>query len=348
MQQRSFSIWSVLLSLVFIASCGAEDDQPEPEPLSGSGLIVLNEGGFQKGNSSITFIPEEAFSENSGVDVELEFELFEKENGIPLGDVGHSIVSINDLLYVVMNNSGMIRVLDPENFSEKARIEGLTSPRYIVPISDSKAYVSDLYANAISIVDLNSHQVTGQIQLRGKTEKMVVYRNEVYVSNNENEHIFTIDIETDSITDSINIGGYSNELFIYKAQVAAIRNAQSVEDVKGAIVIINTLSHTLSTITEFEYDEKMWYARGFSNSTNSLYFAVGSTVYHFETGIITKLFDTEGFSPYNLFVLDDNIWLTDAKDYQQRGEVIQYNSSGERMSSFTTGVIPNQLLFLFE
>lgn len=347
MHFRNSSLATLLFVCLLLNSCSKDDkgdDGPADLNLSGNGLIVLNEGGFQRGNASMGFVPEEAFGPEALEGANAQHGLFQERNGFLLGDIGHSMKQIGEYLYVVVNNSGIIRVLEPESFQQVAQIEGFTSPRYIEPITETKAYVSDLYSNKISIVDLNKREITGSIPLRGMSEKMLVYRKEVYVANNKNPHVFVIDIETDSITDSINIGGFCNELHLYKAQVAAVRNTKTVEDNTGAIVVINTLSHSLSTITEFEYDDKMWYNRSFAVD-NSIYLLAGASVFHFESGLMTKLFETTQVTGNGIYVWQDAIWISNAKDYQQKGALEQYSMDGELLSTSATGIIPGQVMY---
>jgi len=336
----------VLLASMFIASCGpTEDDDPiDAKERSGNGLIILNEGGFQRGNASMSFLPEEAYTTDTEDNIEASTSVFEEANGTLLGDVGHSMTMIGEYLYVVVNNSGLIRVLEPGTFKEIAQIKGFNSPRYIVPVDEKRAYVSDLYSNFISIVHLESHSIIGEIPLRGMTEKMLVYRHEVYVANNKNKHIFTIDIATDSITDSIDIGGHCNELHLYKAQVAAVRNAHSEGLNKGAIVVINTLSHTLSTISEFDFDEKMWYARSFAID-NGIYVVLGQSVFEFKSGILKKLFEMSNVTANNISLWNGNVWISNAKDYQQKGVLQEYSMTGELLSEHAVGTIPSQVLY---
>lgn len=61
--------------------------------------------------------------------------------------------------YIVVNNSGKIEVCNPTNLLRVATITGFTSPRFIVPVSASKAYVSDYISNSISIVNLVNNTV---------------------------------------------------------------------------------------------------------------------------------------------------------------------------------------------
>lgn len=41
----------------------------------------------------------------------------------------------------------------------------------------------------------------------------------------------------------------------------------------------------------------------------------------------------------------NQVYVTDAKDYQQKGEVYRYYENGNLIDSFTVGIIPQGILF---
>lgn len=86
-------------------------------------------------------------------------DVFKQANNKVLGDVLQSMSIINDKLYLVVNNSGKVEVLDKRNFISISTIAGLRSPRYIEAVSSNKAYISDLYDKAITVIDLSNNSV---------------------------------------------------------------------------------------------------------------------------------------------------------------------------------------------
>ena len=117
-------------------------------------LLVGNEGNFTRGNASITeFLPANQTA-TQGV-----FSTANGGNGI--GDVLQSIALINGDLYAVVNNSGRIAILDTATYQQTGLIsfgDG-TSPREIVAVSETKAYVTDLFADIVYVVDLENRTV---------------------------------------------------------------------------------------------------------------------------------------------------------------------------------------------
>ena len=73
----------------------------------------------------------------------------------------------------------------------QGEITGFSSPRFIVS-SNGKAYVSDLYANSIQIVDLNSKTITGNIAVQRWTEDLLVYNDYLYAAAPDTNWVFKI------------------------------------------------------------------------------------------------------------------------------------------------------------
>ncbi len=85
-------------------------------------------------------------------------------NQRPLGDVPYSMNIGGSRAYIVVNNSGKIEVVDRNHLKSVATISELNSPRYISLVSDRKAYVTSLYSDSITVVDLLSNTVSALYQ----------------------------------------------------------------------------------------------------------------------------------------------------------------------------------------
>jgi hypothetical protein len=82
-------------------------------------------------------------------------DIFKSANGFVLGDVAQSLFLISDTAYIVLNNSQHVILADAAHNFKYIDTIGLpgASPRYFLPASGSKAYITELYANKIWIVD---------------------------------------------------------------------------------------------------------------------------------------------------------------------------------------------------
>ena len=199
---RNLMFFIVLALLVFTACDSKKDHEPQIQTTvdtwSESKVLICNEGNFGWGNASVSI-----YDKN---DKSIVNEAFKATNEYGLGDVCQSAYYFNEKIYIVVNNSSKIEVVNQNDFKINATIGGLTSPRYFLPVSNSKAYVTDLYADEISVVNLNSKLVTGTIKCNGWTEELAQSGDKVYVSNPEKQYINVVDINSDVISDSILVG----------------------------------------------------------------------------------------------------------------------------------------------
>ena len=195
--------------------------EPIDVTLPGRGLFISNEGNFTYGNASLSYydITHSALVTNE----DGSNDIFYSANGIPLGDVAQSAIVRGNTVYVIINNSGVIFAIDRRTAKITGTIRGLTSPRYMHFLSDTKAYVTDLYARAITIVNPESCQITGRIDVNNgygpqhPTEQMVQYKNFVFTNCwSYDNKILVIDSDTDSVVDSIEVGIQPTSLVIDK------------------------------------------------------------------------------------------------------------------------------------
>ena len=209
----------VLLTMIFLSSCMDDDAWYEMNDLQvradtsldrsisrQTGVFVLNEGNFMYDNASLDYYLIDSMQHLGDV--------FYRTNGTPLGDVAQSMVIRDSLGYIVVNNSSKIYVININTFEFAGKITGLTSPRHMHFVSDRKAYVSDLYAGAIAIVDPVAMEILGYIDVSNPaspfnqhpTEQFVQLGNRVYTNCwSYDNTILVIDAETDRVTDSVKV-----------------------------------------------------------------------------------------------------------------------------------------------
>ena len=172
---------------------------------SGDGLFIINEGNFMYGNATLSYYDPTAHT--------VQNEVFARANGMKLGDVAQSMTIHGDLGWIVVNNSHVIFAIDLKTFREVGRITGLTSPRYMHFVSDTKAYVTQIWDSRICIVDPQRYEVTGYIDCPGmtpenaSTEQMVQIGDYVYVNCwSYQNRLLKIDTRTDQIVAQLEVG----------------------------------------------------------------------------------------------------------------------------------------------
>ena len=99
---RLIKFLSCLCLLLY--SCGKNNEPPiETESIS-NGALVLCEGLFQQNNAQLSFV---SFNNN-----QIENNVFLNRNGRQLGDTGNDIKKYGNKIYIVVNVSSTIEVLD--------------------------------------------------------------------------------------------------------------------------------------------------------------------------------------------------------------------------------------------
>lgn len=331
--------------MFIVASCRKDKpptDNPDDIPQNQS-VFILNEGNFQWGNASVSF-----YNLSTGEFIQ---DIFKQTNQRPLGDVAHSMYSYNGRLYIVINNSNKIEVVDAANFSSVGVINGLLSPRYFLPLNTTKAYVTDLYSNAVSIVDLALMTKTGEIKLNGSTEEMVMVNNMVYITNTRKSNLYLVDPQTDMIVDSIPVGFGSSTLAVDKDNMIWVGcmgdNSQAVN---GSIYQVNPLTRQVLKTLALNNSLDIWDKIRFNRTGDTLYY-MNKGLFRFgiyDTQLPSIPLIAQGsslFNGVNVNPENGDIYICDAIDYVQKGRVLVYSGTGIYKTTVSAGIIPREITY---
>ncbi len=330
---------SGLVLLVLFTSC-------KPEEVSVAdyrdGVFILNEGNFQSANGSIDFLFRNGDSLQSNV--------FANINNRPLGDVVQSMTQVGDELYVVVNNSQKIEVLNATDFTSVGAITGFTSPRVLQAVSDEKAYVTDLFSGKLSIVNLKSRTITGTINLPGGSEGMLFYNGVVYVGN-ASPYLYLLNPNSDQIIDSIAVAAGGNSLVLDpNNKIWLLSSGDYFTGAAGGLARINPATKTVEQSFDFTADDFPGDLRLTRDKTALLYLNGGL----FKMGLTDNELPATAYVPangrsFNALGVDPvtgEVFVGDAKDYVQRGTIFRYPaSSNVAIDSFQTGLIPGDFFF---
>lgn len=349
---RHLNIAAFILMLTMFWGCMKNNSglgTPLKVNLAAKGIFVINEGNFMYGNSSLSFYdPTTRIVQN---------DIFYSVNGLPLGDVGQSMVIRNNLGYIVINNSGKIYVIDTTNGKYVGKITGLTSPRYIHFINNEKAYVTDLYAGKISIVNPITYQITGAILTPGhaSTEQMVQWTDFLFVSCwSYDNTVLVIDTRTDQVVDSIKTGIQPGGLVLDKFnKIWAICDGGWVKSGTAArIPILQRIDPSTRTIDEgFSLTSDSNPSRLAINATGDSILFINAGVWKFgvnQTSLGDRPFLITGNHLWYSLAIDpqtSELYISDAIDYQQNGIIYRYSPLGAKIDSFKVGIIPGSFCF---
>lgn len=346
-----------VLLLNSVTSCVPDKPKPKLDDpiIAGRRVFIANEGSLDNGNASLSvYLPDSNKIYNN---------VFKDVNGIPVGDVLQSINIINDQIYIVINNSDKILVLDSKTYSLKQTIT-VAKPRYILQVNANKAYISSLFHPKIFVLDLSSGQIIKEIKTEyPNTENIIIHNKKVYASNWDTacNYIYEINSETDEITDKINISGYApHALSLDKNNKLWVLSGNVKKYKKSVLTVIDLSSKTVAkTITFPEHADAIKTA--FNPTKDTLYFIGvnydGGTDFNgiyrisiYDNQLPTAAFIQAQAMQYfwglNIDPSNGDIYVGDPKGFIQQGNVLIYHANGNLQHTITTDIGPS--FFFFE
>lgn len=320
---------------------GCVKDKPEPNvsPIAitagDKSCVITCEGNYGSANASLSH-----WNENTGTVVE---DVYKAANGHSCGDVLQSISKKGNNYYLVVNNSGKVLVCDA-TFKEQKEITGLQSPRYFLGVSPAKAYVTDLYANAISVVDLNSNAISAKIACSGWTENMVMIYNTVFVTNVTSNYLYVINAAEDRIIDSVHVGKNAAGIVIDKeAAIWVLLRGEASSD-HSKLLRIDALTRKIvktCDIVGSAFDLQI------DAAAENLYF-INAGIQKLniaEQSPVTVVSGSGVYYGLGINPANGNLYLADAKDYTQQSLITVYKADGTAITSFRAGINANGFYF---
>jgi YVTN family beta-propeller protein len=352
-------IFLALTIAALFSSCSKDNDNQPDDLEKGPALYVLSEGSFNSNNSSLTY-----YNFGTGVTVA---DKFARANSRGLGDTGNDIAVYGAKMYIVVNASNTLEVMDINTAKSVKQIpftNGSTGrqPRYIV-FNKNKAFVSS-YDGTIAVIDTASLAIEKFINVGRNPEKMAIANGKLYVANsggldypNYDKTVSVVDLNT--LTETKKISVTTNPRGVYADQYGDVYvlSTGNYDDISPAMAIIDSKTDAVTrTFPNFsagamEINGDLAYIAGNKYGT-------GGTVESFiklfnvKTETVTKEnMITDGTvitAPYGLNVnpLTGDVFVTDAKNYQVNGSAFCFGQNGVRKYTVTTGINPNKVVFI--
>ena len=370
--------YCLLVFLVVIVSQGFQsciDDDMNEKPnlnaaeiISDGGVIILNEGNFMYGNASLSYY--------NPVTGKLINDIYYKQNGVPLGDIAESSVIYHGELFIVLNNSGKVVVVNLgrypnlKAFEFTHKITELLSPRYIHFINSTKAYISDLYAKKIHIIDPVQYKKVNSIDVSKRnpdfnqhpTEQMIDYKDYIFTNCYSFDNmILVINSKTDKLVDSIEVLAQPNSMVMDKNNKLWVLcdggfEGSNFENTQPGLIRIDPETRTVEKIFILSTDH--WPSELSING-------VGDTLYFLDKDVWkmsvnddnlpddpfisatdasgTKLFYSLGVNP-----VTSEIYVGDAIDHVQNGVVYRFLPDSTPIDTIRVGIIPGFFCFVGE
>ncbi|KFE98104.1 hypothetical protein IX39_17060 [Chryseobacterium formosense] len=315
------------------------------------GILVLNEGGAGSNTAEISFINNQSVVTNNY------FKL--KNNNATLGDTAQDIKIFGDKIFVVLNISNTIKVINKSDFSLITTIStNVANPRYIA-FSGNKFYVTNWgnnnMANYVAVYDLNTYAHEANIPVGNGPEKIFSKNNKLYVllkgGYGLNHFMDVINTTTNSVESQVNVGDSPNSIFekdnlLYIMSSGDPYSATSF----GTLTVYNTNTQSTASSTTFPVGVKPSYMD--TDGTN-IYYMNEASIY--KTPIASPSINTQPIAvtpitvnsygtAYGFNVVNNTIYAADPSGYIAPGKIYAYNLQGTLQNTFTVTSLPNQII----
>lgn len=325
----------ILISLIFI---GCEDSYNKLQ--NPNLLFVASEGTYGDSNGSIS-----VFSEEEKIQT--------VEN---LGDVVQSIHIDDDKLFVIVNNSHLIkRYSITESGLNLPGIEISTnnsSPREMV-IVGNKLYFTNWNSHDVKVLDLVTFSIISSISLDGIPEDIVSKDEYLYVSipqlelydTNNGSTVVQINIDTEEITNTYEVGRGPEQMLIDNDDLYISRTFYS-SDWASATYGSSLINLGTDEISIIDYGMGMVCGGNILKLNNQIYRTVNGGIAPFSTGLNINISSKIG-SYQNLYTAsssNENLYLG-TSDYVAPDTVYIHDPLGELIRVLSVGVLPKNFAF---
>ena len=349
-------VFSAVFGVIFFTSCSDGDDTIIETPLGAydNGVLILNQGGFGKGNASLSYLSVDSNTFQNNI-----FALV--NSTITLGDTGQDVGFYNEFAYIVMNGSNTIEIINRYTMAHVATIStGLSNPRYIV-FNNGKGYVSN-WGNGsstsddyIAIIDLSNNALLTPIAVVEGPEQMAIANGKLYVAHlggfGVGSTVSVINLSTNAVS-SLSVGDAPNSLEISGETLYVLSGGKpswTGSETAGKLSKINLSNDTVSGSIDFALTS---HPSNLEISNSDLFYTVDSDIFkasvNTSTLPTTALFSTTAQGVYGVYsfeVENEKIYVGDAGDYSSDGKIYVYSSTGNLEISKTVGVVPAGFYF---
>ncbi|MEI8278789.1 MAG: DUF5074 domain-containing protein [Bacteroidota bacterium] len=359
MGREDYKALKYLLVCLCILWASCVKDKPSdiyhPTPTNTTGNVyIVCEGMYGAGNAALSLYQP---SKDCVYD-----DIFYSINHQTLGDVFQSMTPIGDKYFLCINHSDLIVVIQKSTWQLLTTIN-VHQPRYILPISDTKAYVSSLYSKKVYVINPQSMHLTDSFNMPySNTEGMLLYNNAFLATWDIRSNIlYSINTSTDQIEQSITLAGNA-------PQEVLLDKDNNIWVLSG-----NIDSGKRSTFTRLDPNSGQAFKYyTFSDSTvdaiKPLMNKTKDTIYFIEVNYSGK---AQNNGIYRMSIYDDalpttpfiaaktnqyfwalgiepktgNIYVGDPKGFYQKGTVYIYNGAGTLQKQFNVGTGPGHFYF---
>jgi len=318
------------------------------------GVLILNEGNFTDFNASVSwFFPDSNKFEN---------DVFYNMNGRPLGSVGQHAATHNNLVFIVINASSKLEIVDLENFQSTGTVE-ISHPRSFLPLNNSQGLMTyRSYPGKVALVNTQTATVIDSATVGNYPGRMLRHNDNVLVMNGDfglDNSITVIDAETlDSVKSVVVSDGAVEAVTDKNNSVWVLCSGKNIYDAEWNLV--GETDAKLVQLDAVDYSIKKEFVLGstgdFFNPTKMIIDEAGENIWYIENGGIYLHMVSAGeldeepviagsFSAIAL-TSEGKLYATVNNGYTSTGEFQVYTTEGNMEKSYETGVAPNHIAII--
>jgi YVTN family beta-propeller protein len=357
---RIASIYLFFVGLLACDSTPLPDVDPSPTVLRG--VFILNQGGFNQNDAGLSFYDPETRNVSTVAMNKPQSDEIE-----PLGDLGQDLLLYGSKLYISVNGSNYIRVLDVESKRtiKKIAMEDADkrplNPRYMAAY-DGKIFVTCWTGNSVVRIDTTTLAPNGSVTVGSYPEGIAAcgYNGKLYVANSgamTGHTVSVIDIASFQPEAEITVGLNPNLVKATRENFVYVNYLGDYGDTPGGFQRINLAANnavtTLGTYpkNDFVWDEWTVYyydsTYGTSGPPTISYgtFKINDDSYSHPS----KLIENESLlkTPYGIGLdpVGKTLYLADAEDFTNPGKVYVFDAQGKYVHDFSAGIVPSKFAF---
>ena len=340
------------LSIAFLlsaslASCVKKPAEvPEPTPdLAKKILVILNEGAWNQNNASLTTYADGTTSQ----------QVYEALNGEKIGDVANDIKQYGGKIYIIVNESSNLLVLNASTLTLIKRIPlfdgGIPrSPRNIV-FNNDKAFFT-AFDGTVHQLDTASLTLEKQTKAGRNPEGLVVQNGKLYVTNsggldypNYDTTVSVIDLATFSeikkIPVGVNPGGIATDS---QGDVYVVARGNH-GDILPQLIRINSVTDEVEdTLSHQVFSVKIKADKAFVSYNNAsfddpqlrLFDPLTETI---ADTLFADLSSLQGY--YGFDILEEDVICFDAMNFSVKGYAYWFDKTGQLKKKIAAGFIPS-------
>ncbi|SDP91666.1 40-residue YVTN family beta-propeller repeat-containing protein [Mucilaginibacter sp. OK268] len=369
MKQIKLSPFLMTIALaVLLSACHKDKINPKSDTPTASraGLYVLNQGIFQSNNSTLTYY--------DYTTKQLVPDIYSSVNGSPLGDTGNDIEIYGAKMYIVVNYSNVVDIVNAKTSKLIKQISMVNAslpapnngrqPRSVA-FYKNNAFITS-YDGTVAVMDTATLTISKYITVGRNPEQLVVSNGKLYVANsgglsfgNPDKTVSVIDLNT--LTEIKKITVLPNPVSIAADDYGHVYVLSlGITDYSGTPPTIvappgMTIIDNKTDVSISQTNLSLGYNIPMAVLGDFVYYVTADNkiaVYNAKTQSAAQAnFITDGTvitSPFAIATdsLTDEVFVTDAKDYSSNGTLYAFDKNGKKEYSITTGISPGKVAFV--